>query len=379
MSYTLKRVDVIDNSVAYFRKTVYKTQPIGKVDAPYQYISSREVSRLGSYTFYSPKNNFAFNIAEGYCFGALASKSSQNQAYARMVNEIGDSAQIGANVAEGKSTLRMVGLGRKPKAYRRAYETRNGSLYNGSRQVETQVSRIVSAATILSAAYKDLKRGRFDRFVKTLNIRPELVKRQHRELSVFKPSDKKVADLWLQYHFGWSPLISDMYSAVEVLTTPFPKKKIRGTAKEHYQASGAFANQIYSYDVTARFKSQVTIQMYNPNLYLNARLGLSNPLAIAWEAVPFSFLVDWFGNISDVLNSFTDFDGLDLTRPTSTWSAQGSGRNVLIGDQDCTYRVFLMRRDLVLPTPKVKFALPKRLSVSRAATSVALLVQLFVK
>lgn len=42
------------------------------------------------------------------------------------------------------------------------------------------------------------------------------------------------------------------------------------------------------------------------NLFLFQQLGLTNPAAIVWEAIPFSWLVDYFLNISDLIDSFVD-------------------------------------------------------------------------
>jgi hypothetical protein len=56
----------------------------------------------------------------------------------------------------------------------------------------------------------------------------------------------------------------------------------------------------------------------NPNTLLMNQMGFINPASIAWEAVPFSFVVDWFANVGQVLNSATDFVGLSMKNPFTT-------------------------------------------------------------
>jgi len=44
--------------------------------------------------------------------------------------------------------------------------------------------------------------------------------------------------------------------------------------------------------------------------------GLDNPLAIAWEVVPFSFVVDWFLPINRYLKNISALNGLELIHAT---------------------------------------------------------------
>lgn len=49
--------------------------------------------------------------------------------------------------------------------------------------------------------------------------------------------------------------------------------------------------------LTCRFK------INNPDLLLPAKVGLTNPLSVAWELIPFSFVVDWFLPIGKYLDA----------------------------------------------------------------------------
>jgi hypothetical protein len=50
--------------------------------------------------------------------------------------------------------------------------------------------------------------------------------------------------------------------------------------------------------------------MSNPQLATINSLGLTNPIAVAWELVPFSFAVDWFLPVGNTLSALTAGQGL---------------------------------------------------------------------
>ena len=50
----------------------------------------------------------------------------------------------------------------------------------------------------------------------------------------------------------------------------------------------------------------------SPNSLKANQLGLVNPASVAWELIPFSFLVDWFLPVGKFLESYTDTVGMQL-------------------------------------------------------------------
>lgn len=124
---------------------------------------------------------------------------------------------------------------------------------------------------------------------------------------------------WLEFHFGWSPLIDDIKQAMEVLTGGLPDSKIRVRHKDEERiltwTPAPTPSYISKDEVETRhYQEQMgaDIGVSNPNIWLANRLGLINPLALAWEVVPFSFVVDWFANLNDVIASYSDFYGLTI-------------------------------------------------------------------
>lgn len=130
---------------------------------------------------------------------------------------------------------------------------------------------------------------------------------------------KKFADNYLEFHFGWSPLLSDIYAAVQVLQGPFPVIPIRGRASTEITRvikDGSIASGLYqedSWEGVLRCVQGVTVRIENPALYLANSLGLVNPGTVAFELVPFSFVLDWFVNVESFISSMTDFLGLEVS------------------------------------------------------------------
>jgi hypothetical protein len=197
---------------------------------------------------------------------------------------------------------------------------------------------------------------------------------------------------WLEYHFGWEPLIKDVYASMEILHNPVKKfASIHGEGKS-YSSQGTFSDggsvsSKISRTWYATHKQGAWIKaVQDPQLHTLEQLGLINPAVLLWEIVPFSFVVDWFASVGDVLRSYSDFAGMTLSEPWSCsivrcvssgvtslkpgFSAMGQSH-----PRASTANGLRVVRSsgLTKPVFSVKqFRLP---SVNRAATAISLLVQ----
>ncbi|DAD51197.1 TPA_asm: maturation protein [ssRNA phage SRR7976325_22] len=275
--------------------------------------------------------------------------STYNRAYERFIEVArGPSATLGATVAEGRDALELIG-DRAAKMYK---------------------------------AYKALRRGRFKRFLAELGVNP---KRKHRKK--IRAASHEASGLWLEYHFGWSPLAGELYDATVALTAGRSTGKFVGRAScmlpertESYSTKSVRESGRY----VARIGANVEVSSYNSLLV--QQMGLANPLAIAWEVVPFSFVVDWFTNVGDVLGAVSDLYGLTLTNSYQTQYVRTKSRFSTTSEWDwyggmCwyEYNMYAHRRTVGLPRPVLIY--PKvgnfGTSMPRAATAVSLLVALF--
>lgn len=241
-------------------------------------------------------------------------------------------------------------------------------------------------ATQLLAFSRSLASGRFVKAAKILGLAaaPRGVSKK-----------KSFANNWLEYHFGWEPLVKDIGAALHTLTDPFGHKTVKasGHSDKTYTLTGG---GVVPYDNTWRkdfristsVRLQARVSVVNPNAFLLSQLGFVNPLSTAWELVPFSFVLDWFGNVGQVLASMTDFVGVQLDDPFQSTLQVGDEHEVWVYGQignppskwgttlvDVSYQSVFVRRELGIGTPSLRFKWPERVSSTRGATAIALLLQ----
>lgn len=144
------------------------------------------------------------------------------------------------------------------------------------------------------------------------------VKGAARELGVLpprgKPRGSNITDAWLQLKYGWEPLLQDAHGAAMALAgRPGSDWMVtgKGTVRENIRVvNHVDADQtIAAYGVgsaTGTKGVQVRIDALPENnmLQVAASLGVTNPGVVAWELVPFSFVVDWFLPVGAFLDSF---------------------------------------------------------------------------
>nr|UUW21307.1 MAG: maturation protein [Sanya fiers-like virus 19] len=177
-------------------------------------------------------------------------------------------------------------------------------------EMRQSISMIARRFTQLTQAFRAVKAGKFGKAAKVLGISvPKGVSRK-----------KQVANNWLEFHFGWAPMYGDIYHSVEILQGPPPPRKVvaSGSNEERFSTNfGGFPNITYSYvdeNVrTFRCKTGCYVQLTNSDLYLANQLGLTNPLGTAWEAVPWSFVIDWVLPVGAFLSAMTATYGLSVS------------------------------------------------------------------
>jgi hypothetical protein len=141
-----------------------------------------------------------------------------------------------------------------------------------------------------------------------------------------RTSKNFLADSWLEYSFGWTPLISDIYSGAHALrqlqNRSFDHKVIRTTGTSQLDkpsgpiSKGIEGGHTVTGDVieTAEYiviyRGAVRLPIGNRSLMTRQNLGFTwgNFVPTVWELIPYSFLVDYFTNIGDVLSAWSFWD-----------------------------------------------------------------------
>lgn len=131
------------------------------------------------------------------------------------------------------------------------------------------------------------------------------------------------ADTWLEYTYGWKPLLMDVYNSAEALANTLVERAYvvrTATASARSEdrvsiSSGVLSDEVRFLDkITTRNAVKFKVDFRIPNGSISAlhAFGLSNPLVVAWEIVPFSFVVDWFLPIGDAISALSAFNGLEF-------------------------------------------------------------------
>lgn len=188
---------------------------------------------------------------------------------------------------------------------------RKGSAELGAALVEAKqtVSMIAQYATPLARSLIAAKNGQWGRIPGILNMRLGDIRKQAGSLSV--------ANKYLEYIFGWKPLMDDIYSSFQVLRRmKSPAMLITGkgvhtdTWSEHVPTTPDWGPQTR----TAKRTTRVSLTgIYRSSVWETAvSLGVTNPAAVAWEVIPFSFIVDWMLPVGDFLESLMDPRGMEF-------------------------------------------------------------------
>lgn len=246
-------------------------------------------------------------------------------AYSRFKDALFETADLGVSLAERKQSVDMVSqralqilnAARHLKSFRFTQAIQALGLEVLSKKETPRLFRAVvrrpggSVVTRKRGGKTSIKR----------RFRPVYEK----EITLRK-SAKSFGKNFLEIHFGWSPLVQDIGNAVEVMHSPVFKGlgkvvKARGSANQQKPLA---PTTMSNYSLTSQFYWTTKVQLISdvtvtdPNLLNLSRLGFVNPASLLWETVPFSFLVDWFVNVGDVLNSYTDFVGMNLNNSCTT-------------------------------------------------------------
>lgn len=145
---------------------------------------------------------------------------------------------------------------------------------------------------------------------------------------LFPHNTKELANQRLAYSFGLKPLINDISSIAKILAQDSSDEQtfdIVATASRSYKSLdsrsfnyGAKGRSILSTtsDVTCKYKMRVKI----PSTATRnaALLGLTNTAELAWELIPFSFVLDWFLPVGNYLASLDSLLGLEIVWCTKT-------------------------------------------------------------
>lgn len=139
---------------------------------------------------------------------------------------------------------------------------------------------------------------------------------------------KQWASFFLECRFGWLPIINDIYSSMEILSSKPKTGLVKSSAKRPYKESNI---KTTDWSVRSQWTGMIRtsmiadVEISNPNLYLLNELGLINPLVVMHDRIPWLFLVDWWVNFAQVAGSFTDTYGLSISNAVTAQKVENTG------------------------------------------------------
>lgn len=194
------------------------------------------------------------------------------------------------------------------------------------------------------------------------------------------PKGRELANGWLELEFGWKPLIQDIYTAVDLYRNSVVSGQLVKSARYGDRFSKRYSNGLSVGDWeegSNRVSSRAYGIVSNPSAYTLNQLGLLNPALLAWNLLPFSFVVDWFLPISRILGHLTNRIGL------SAYVICTVSEAVTTNKRGCSSGVYATNHKRVLRSvsssvlPDVTVLSPRSLGLWHIATSSALLRQSF--
>lgn len=173
------------------------------------------------------------------------------------------------------------------------------------------------ASTIgrIAKSYTSLKKGRVKDAVKYLGL--NYTPSKHKGLK-----KRTAPEAWLELQYGWKPLLGDIHTMIDqdwgIITG-----LVKGTSRITY-SSGKRAKDDNNRDCSqllsqvTRVTSRCVVSFNGSALDAATRVGLTNPALLAWELLPFSFVVDWALPIGTYIERLGVFQSVSISEYSCT-------------------------------------------------------------
>lgn len=330
------------------------TKPVnGRFVKPQRYtaiIKNYNIFPMEQYDSSLGTNRRIWVLDDEYATDYYQNHRSVNNLINRALVEAGNRKMtLGETLAESPSTFRMIG----------------------------------SNARAIMEMFKNLKRGNVVGAARAVGM----------GTSGFRNVGRDASNKYLELIFGWKPLIDEVYNGVDVirngLDSPYANPYVVGFAKDSFTKKRPSsmtrwpnANLTVSSQYDAHCKMTFRFDHPSKGRTLD-QLGLLNPVSLAWNLLPMSFVFDWFIPVGTFLDGFSATQGLkfldgyttQFNRHLHTGSPEAPvpGRYYLLNGVE--YESITMLRRLVTSSlPAIPgFQVPD--SVFQAQVAVALLLQ----
>lgn len=411
MSYCSKRAPSVDSVV---RPTAYRTISGVRSRAPAydtspQYLADRAFSSVKTANFKRLKAaNLPVNYFQAYSGVVTDSYGKVARPYAPYDSYEGYGRQVMGTSISAQASVRSQMWATSTLATKVAAEARlldnisnmkfNAAQAFAERRQSAQllinsVNRFVAFAVLF-------RKGRFADANRILRSKRRLFNEASEPDSRFRrnmlkaPTHREFSSFWLEYSYGWRPLLSDIYGAAELMaqvhTQTRPTRAAgRASLTKVYTATSSSEGLTGRATGTIQCDIEAVVWFDVSSALLDSlkSVGLINPLNLAWELLPYSFVVDWFIPVGQYLNNATATTGLvfkkgSLTYRTKMYATGASTTNNVRWTLDspfgCSYQFAEVNRApyTAFPSPSLP-SVGMQLNLSQVTSAVALLTQIF--
>lgn len=264
------------------------------------------------------------------------------------------------------------------------------------------ISLIASSATRIANAFLALRKGDILAAGHHLAYPIGVRKRRRFDFAFSRDRQLAVANGWLELQYGWRPLLQDVYGAAELTAQ-------RVSDEVHSKASGSATLSdreiIKRVEVgyspigsAGRDNVTITIKRFiqakyvcsfsvaNPASRSLSQMGFTNPALLAWELLPYSFIVDWFIPIGNYLSTLDATLGMNFQGGCVTLferyeleeTREGTGKYVsfyrMVGSTYGSSSIVSVNRSRLNSFPRASLpAFKNPLSTTHALNAIALL------
>jgi hypothetical protein len=118
-----------------------------------------------------------------------------------------------------------------------------------------------------------------------------------------------VTNKWLEYRYGWMPLVHSIYDALKTVAKPHSGGPVTvkgrssvATKDIRRSGGGTFFSPTRVETISMKYRAEIVCTFRVPEGQQVYDWTSLNPVGIAWELLPLSFVADWVVNVSDVLS-----------------------------------------------------------------------------
>lgn len=246
---------------------------------------------------------------------------------------------------------------------------------------------LASTATDLWRSVSALKGKRWGELLNILSKRSPLHSRK------IAPG-KTAAQYWLEYNYAWKPLLLEAHGLVELVKLQLKPAMLvhaNRTVSRSIDVNTSFGDGLWYqplYKLHGKVRQEATCRLTgainSTGMRLAVAAGLTNPAAVLWELVPYSFVVDWSLPIGNYLEACQATRGLTFVWGSKTQrtmshlhaTASGRGQMIQYSEGQGELMKFGIRRYALTAFPRPVLYSKSPFSSSHVGSALALFRQL---